>query len=73
MSRRGRSRTWQIWRWPVVLAMSIVFGLVSALLGEGGLWWALSWMALTLPLVVILVGILRRRRPAGEKLGVNHR
>jgi hypothetical protein len=42
----------------------IIFGLASALLGEGGWWWALSWMALTLPLMVILVGILRRRRPA---------
>jgi hypothetical protein len=28
-----------IWRWPVVLAILTVFGLLSALLGQGGLWW----------------------------------
>lgn len=61
MKRRGPHKAWQIWRWPVVLATLIAFGLASALLGEGGFWWALSWMALTIPLVVILIGILRFR------------
>ena len=32
-----------IWRWPLVLAGLTLFGLLSALLGEGGVWWVLSW------------------------------
>lgn len=63
MNGRGPGKAWRIWRWPLVLAAVILFGLASALLGEGGLWWALSWLALAIPLVVILIGILRRRRP----------
>jgi len=39
-----------------------LFGLLSALLGEGGVWWGLSWIALSLPLVVIAGCLLRRQR-----------
>jgi hypothetical protein len=53
---------WRIWRWPTVLALLTVFGLLSALLGEGGVWWALSWIALSLPLLVIAACVLRRPR-----------
>jgi hypothetical protein len=53
----------RIWRWPAVFAVLTVFGLLSALLGQGGAWWALSWITLTIPLVVILVCLQRRRRP----------
>ncbi len=28
--------SWAIWRWPVVLAILTVFGLLSALIGRGG-------------------------------------
>jgi hypothetical protein len=49
-SRHSFSR---IWRWPLVLAVLFVFGLVSALLGQGSIWWVLSWIALTIPLAVI--------------------
>jgi len=52
-----------IWRWPAVLAILTAFGLMSALLGQGGIWWALSWAALATPIVVTLVCIHRRRRP----------
>lgn len=52
-----------IWRWPLMLAVLTVLGLVSALLGEGGVWWGLSWVALTVPIVVIIICIQRRRRP----------
>ena len=41
-----------VWRWPLVLAGLTLFGLLSALLGEGGVWWALSWAALAVPLVL---------------------
>jgi len=51
MSRRGlRQSVGRIWRWPALLAMLIIFGLLSALLGQGGIWWALSWIALAIPL-----------------------
>jgi hypothetical protein len=46
-----------------VFAVLTIVGLLSALLGQGGAWWALSWITLTLPLVVILVCWQRRRRP----------
>jgi hypothetical protein len=49
----------QIWRWPLVLAVLIVFGLVSALLGQGGIWWGLSWIALATPLLVVVTCVGR--------------
>lgn len=48
-----RHASWPIWRWPVVLAAPTMLGLLSALLGQGGLWWAASWIALATPLIVI--------------------
>jgi hypothetical protein len=48
----------QIWRWPTVLAVLTVFGLLSALLGQGGIWWALSWIALAAPLGVIATCVI---------------
>lgn len=54
---RGHSATSQftrVWRWPLVIAALTIFGLLSALLGEGGIWWWLSWAALLMPLAVIL-------------------
>ncbi|UGV25088.1 hypothetical protein E0H22_05015 [Rhodopseudomonas boonkerdii] len=52
----------RIWQWPLVLAALTCLGLASALLGEGGVWWGLSWIALAIPLVVIVIAIHRRRR-----------
>jgi len=50
-----------VWRWPLVLAGLTLFGLMSALLGEGGMWWVLSWIALATPLVVAVVCLARSR------------
>jgi hypothetical protein len=50
-----------VWRWPLVLAGLTLFGLLSALLGEGGVWWALSWIALAAPLIVAVVCLARSR------------
>jgi hypothetical protein len=50
-----------VWRWPLVLAGLTLFGLLSALLGEGGLWWVLSWIALATPLIVAVVCLVRSR------------
>lgn len=54
--------SWMIWRWPLLLAALVVFGLLSALLGQGGIWWVASWIALAIPLVLIAACIARRRR-----------
>jgi hypothetical protein len=40
-----------------------VFGLLSALLGQGGVWWVLSWTSLAISLMVIAACVQRRRRP----------
>lgn len=56
------------WLWPIVLALSTVFGLLAALIGEGGIWRCLSWIALALPLGTIVLHLARVRRgpPATE-------
>ncbi len=56
MTRRSFGR---IWRWPIVLAVLTAFGLLAALLGQGGVWWALSWIALAIPLIVIAACVAR--------------
>ncbi len=47
--RRG---LWMIFRWPLLLALLGLFGLLSALLGDG-LYDLLSWLALGTPLVLV--------------------
>jgi hypothetical protein len=64
MSDNRRHGPLEIWRWPFALAILISFGLTAALLGQGGFWWAMSWIALAVPLVVVGACIYRRRRPA---------
>jgi hypothetical protein len=51
----------QIWTIPLLLAALIVFGLLSALLGTG-VWHGLAWIALAIPIVVVLSIALKRRR-----------
>ena len=51
-----------VWRWPLVLAAVTSVGLLSALLGEGGVWWGLSWVALTIPLAVLVFCVVRPER-----------
>ena len=50
-----------IWRWPVLLAALSVFGLLAALIGQTGVWLPLSWIALTIPLAVAAICIIRSR------------
>ena len=50
-----------VWRWPLVLAVLTLFGLLSALLGEGGVWWVLSWLALAAPLLVIVCCVAKSK------------
>ena len=49
-----------VWRWPLLLAAATLLGLGAALLGEGGVWWGLSWTALVFPLAVMAFCMLRR-------------
>jgi len=50
-----------IWRWPALLAALSVFGLLAALIGQTGMWLPLSWGALTIPLAVAAICIVRSR------------
>jgi len=56
------SDLWRQWGWPIGLAALTVFGLLSALLGEGGIWWWLSWLTLATPLLAIVHHAHRSRR-----------
>jgi hypothetical protein len=58
--------TWQIWSWPLAFSVFTVVGLFSALLGEGGLWWAICWIALSAPLIAIASFGLRAKSTKGE-------
>ena len=50
----------RIWGWPMTFAALSIFGLLSALLGQGGLWWGLSWITLAAPLVAVVWFVMRR-------------
>jgi hypothetical protein len=49
-----------IWTIPLLLAALTLFGLLSALLGTG-VWHALGWLALAVPVMVVAAAGLRRR------------
>lgn len=54
MSNRNRATqtTWQIFRWPLLMALANAIGLVAALVGDG--WFdVVSWVTLGLTLVVV--------------------
>lgn len=57
----SRNSAAMIWRWPLAIAVLTCLGLFFALVGEGGVWWGLSWIALAIPLLVIAVAIHQRR------------
>lgn len=40
------------WRWPIVLGLLTLAGLLLALVGEGMPWWPAAWAALAVPLAV---------------------
>jgi hypothetical protein len=74
MTRATRRKSFsQIWLWPAVLALLILFGLLSALLGQGGIWWPVSWLTLTIPLAVVVgCALIRSKSPPGSALPRNH-
>ena len=55
--RRG---VWMIFRWPLLLAVLSLFGLISALVGDE-VYDLLSWLSLAVPL--LLLGVVWARLP----------
>lgn len=53
----------QIWGMPLLLAALTLFGLLAALLGDG-IWRWLSWLALSVPVVMGLYCAIRPSRTA---------
>lgn len=50
-----------MWRWPVVIGVVSLVGLLSALMGDGWLD-ALSWVLLAVPVVLSVRGLFGRRK-----------
>ena len=55
---RGNQNALRIFRWPVTLALLSLIGLIAALVGNG-LYDLISWIALGLVLVIIVLAWLR--------------
>ena len=62
-SNRSRRAIWTI---PASLAVVTLFGLLAALVGEGGIWWPLSWALLAVPCVCSGVYLMRGLLPPHE-------
>ncbi|MDE1175676.1 MAG: hypothetical protein PW789_03625 [Edaphobacter sp.] len=54
----------KIYAAPFILAIITAYGLLSALLGDG-LWDALSWIALAIPIAVLAICISRGKQVRG--------
>jgi len=64
MKRPKRQSLGAIFLVPAILAVLTCVGLVSALLGDD-LWDGLSWLSLSVPIVVVVwYALVRRRTPA---------
>ena len=51
----------QIFAAPIVVGALSIVGLLAALIGDG--WWdAVSWLSLTLPILLYLFFVVRRKR-----------
>jgi hypothetical protein len=61
--RRG---LWMIFRWPLLLAVLSLFGLISALVGDE-VYDLLSWLSLGVPLLLLGLVWLRMRGAAPAK------
>ncbi|MEJ5106193.1 hypothetical protein [Chryseobacterium sp. MYb328] len=48
----------KLWGIPILLALLSMFGLIAALLGDG-LWDILGWLALSIPLFLIIKHYLK--------------
>jgi hypothetical protein len=58
---KHRKTFWQIFAVPTLIGVLSVVGLVAALVGDG--WWdGVSWLTLTIPVLLYFFYVLRRRR-----------
>ncbi|SEN94893.1 hypothetical protein SAMN04488505_1198 [Chitinophaga rupis] len=55
-----KSNFFQLWGWPLVMAILTIFGLLAALTGTG-VWHWLSWIALSVPVVTMVVFLFKKR------------
>ncbi|WP_029335965.1 hypothetical protein [Komagataeibacter europaeus] len=60
-----------VWPWPIALGLLTAFGLLSALLGQHGVWLALSWASLSIPLIVTVICLIRAWRRPSSKGGLS--
>ncbi|MDA9452238.1 MULTISPECIES: hypothetical protein [Bradyrhizobium] len=59
---RIHKSAWDVFRWPVLVSVVCGAGLGVALVGDG-FWDALSWLGLSLPVVLAIVCWRRAGRP----------
>ncbi|MBN8872358.1 MAG: hypothetical protein J0H67_05955 [Rhodospirillales bacterium] len=50
-----------LWRGPLAMGALTVFGLLSALLGQDGVWLWLAWIALAVPIATVVLFLIRPR------------
>ncbi|GAB4012592.1 hypothetical protein GCM10028808_29160 [Spirosoma migulaei] len=55
------------WTIPILLGISSLVGLISALVGDGS-WDALSWLTLGIPLLVIARFVIKPTGPKKERV-----
>ncbi|MFT9015932.1 MAG: hypothetical protein ABF990_09390 [Acetobacter sp.] len=67
----GRRAPIAVWPWPIALGLLTTFGLLSALLGQHGIWLALSWAALSIPLIVTVICLIRAWSRPSSKGGLS--
>ncbi|WP_212376725.1 hypothetical protein [Acetobacter persici] len=60
-----------VWTWPIALGLLTLFGLLSALLGQHGVWLVLSWAALSIPLIVTVICLIRAWSRPSSKGGLS--
>ncbi|GAN63001.1 hypothetical protein AA0313_1441 [Acetobacter indonesiensis NRIC 0313] len=60
-----------VWPWPIALGLLTTFGLLSALLGQHGIWLLLSWAALSIPLIVTVICLIRAWSRPSSKGGLS--
>jgi hypothetical protein len=56
----------KVWRWPLLIGVSSLVGLVAGLLGEGGVWWWICWLTLSVPVALGAMGLARAARGSGQ-------
>ena len=61
----GSNNSKKIWQTPMLLTILTLFGLLAALLGEG-IWHLLSWIAMLIPLVVVIWFWFIRKSTVGK-------